>query len=61
MYVWPLDILKHRRGSADHLIALSAEINMVDKDDSSQKETKEECGWCKWMKAGGCSAEFTVR
>lgn len=22
---------------------------------------KEECGWCKWMKAGGCKAEFEVR
>ncbi|GAX74155.1 hypothetical protein CEUSTIGMA_g1604.t1 [Chlamydomonas eustigma] len=21
---------------------------------------KEECGWCKWMKAGGCAAEFTA-
>ena len=23
-------------------------------------EEKQECGWCKWMKAGGCGAEFQV-
>jgi len=36
---------------------------MADMDGTDQKETesKEECGWCKWMKAGGCSKEFTVR
>eukprot|EP00955_Chlamydomonas_euryale_P045231 353090-Chlamydomonas_euryale.AAC.6 len=25
-----------------------------------EKQGKEECGWCKWMKAGGCSEEFEV-
>ncbi|GIL44883.1 hypothetical protein Vafri_2344, partial [Volvox africanus] len=23
-------------------------------------EDEEECGWCRWMKAGGCKAEFQV-
>lgn len=26
-----------------------------------EEDDKEECGWCKWMKAGGCKAQFEVR
>lgn len=25
------------------------------------QQPEEECGWCKWMKAGGCKEQFEVR
>lgn len=28
--------------------------------EGKEEEDKEECGWCKWMKAGGCADEFEV-
>mmetsp|Transcript_12591 Transcript_12591/g.27201 ORF Transcript_12591/g.27201 Transcript_12591/m.27201 type:complete len:150 (+) Transcript_12591:52-501(+) len=27
---------------------------------ATEEEDKEECGWCRWMKAGACKAEFEV-
>ncbi|GFR50513.1 hypothetical protein Agub_g12780, partial [Astrephomene gubernaculifera] len=29
-------------------------------DMEDDEENEEECGWCKWMKAGGCKDEFQV-
>eukprot|EP00798_Chlamydomonas_sp_ICE-L_P031423 gene31423-6597_t len=27
---------------------------------AEEEEDEEPCGWCRWMKAGGCKAEFTT-
>ena len=28
--------------------------------EKKEEEEEEECGWCKWMKGGGCKAQFEV-
>mmetsp|Transcript_11849 Transcript_11849/g.21269 ORF Transcript_11849/g.21269 Transcript_11849/m.21269 type:complete len:116 (-) Transcript_11849:57-404(-) len=38
----------------------SKDVVEEDLDEEKGEEDKEECGWCKWMKAGGCRAEFQV-
>lgn len=35
--------------------------NVAASSTPAEKEDKEECGWCRWMKGGGCKDEFEVR
>jgi hypothetical protein len=35
-------------------------ISSKEHQDPASKEDQEECGWCRWMKAGGCKEQFDV-
>lgn len=39
--------------------APGAEASASTQDAENEEEDPNECGWCKWMKAGGCQAPFT--
>ncbi len=46
--------------SADDMEPLSNPADDVRSGDAENGEDDEECGWCRWMKAGGCKADFQV-
>ena len=58
----PSMVLQRRPAPARHLmLKLVCDCHAALADEEDDDDDDETCGFCRFMKAGGCKAEFTVR